>query len=414
MTLFSSLHESVQGSERVIGRGTCDMLASEPVSGRNLTRSQRVAAISVGVVAALVVNSLPVFLTVLARARGLNESESGLVALADMGGIAVGTTVCAMLPSLVQQVTWRGAAAIGLLMLCIANVASANAGRFPDLLADRLVAGCGSGIVMAITYAVLAQGDGARDLAIFNAVQLGGGAIGIPLLEPIASRYGAGGLFGLIAILGGLSVLLCYPLPRGRGDPGADATAGEARPSGAGWLAISSVLLYFAGAGAIYAYLSFMGVAWGGKAADVEFGLSLVLFAAMLGGVAVSIIGSRFGIRRSLYVGFSAFLLTIACLALVKPVQHFVLLGCLFGFSWNIVTPFQFEAVTVVDDSSSAAMLVNAATLGGLAVGPAIAGFLATPDYLRVNSLAFVAVLTSFILLIGVLRFFDRLRVARA
>jgi hypothetical protein len=95
-------------------------------------------------------------------------------------------------------------------------------------------------------------------------------------------------------------------------------------------------------------------------------------------------------------------------------VQHFVLLGCLFGFSWNIVTPFQFEAVTVVDNSSSAAMLVNGATLGGLAVGPAIAGFLATPDYLTVNSLAFVAVLASFILLIGVLRFFDRSRVARA
>ncbi len=389
------------------------MLASEPVSGRNLTRSQRVAAISVGVVAALVVNSLPVFLTVLARARGLTESESGLVALADMGGIAIGTTVCAILPSLVQKLTWRGAAAIGLLILCMANVASANAGPIAELLADRLVAGCGSGIVMAITYAVLAQGDGARDLAIFNAVQLGGGAIGIPLLEPIASRYGAGGLFGLIAILAAGAVLLCHPLPRGRGDHGADATAGQARPSAAGWIAISSVLIYFAGAGAIYAYLSFMGVAWGGKPAEVEFGLSRVLFAAMLGGVAVSIVGARFGIRRSLYVGFAALLLTIACLALVKPVQHFVLLGCLFGFSWNIVTPFQFEAVTVVDSSSSAAMLVNAATLGGLAVGPAIAGFLVTPDYLTVNSLAFVVVLASFILLMGALRVFHRSRVGR-
>src|ERR1700679_1375911 len=92
-----ALSVDMRGRERGIGWGTYDMLASEPVSGRNLTRSQRVAAISAGVISALVVNSLPVFLSVLARARGLTESESGLVALADMGGIAIGTTACAVL-----------------------------------------------------------------------------------------------------------------------------------------------------------------------------------------------------------------------------------------------------------------------------------------------------------------------------
>src|SRR6202167_2275297 len=109
------------------------MLDSHSTSAGQLTRSQLIAATAVGVVAALVVNSLPVFLTVLARVRALNESASGLVALADMGGIAVGTTVCAMVPTFVQKLTWRGAAAIGLLLLCVANVASAMVSPFSAL-----------------------------------------------------------------------------------------------------------------------------------------------------------------------------------------------------------------------------------------------------------------------------------------
>jgi MFS family permease len=128
------------------------------------------------------------------------------------------------------------------------------------------------------------------------------------------------------------------------------------------------------------------------------------MFAAMMGGVFVAIIGSRFGLRWPLCIGFAALLLSIALLATVQPVKLFLLLGCVFGFAWNIVTPFQFEAVTVVDSSNSAAMLVNAGTLGGFAVGPAIAGFMATPDYLRVNLLALIACVLSLALLLFLLR----------
>src|ERR1700730_6003850 len=80
------------------------------------------AAIIIGVIAALVVNTLPVFLSVLARTLHLSDSQSGLVAFADMGGIAVGTSYCALSRLTTERLTWRWAAVVGLLILGIANL----------------------------------------------------------------------------------------------------------------------------------------------------------------------------------------------------------------------------------------------------------------------------------------------------
>jgi uncharacterized paraquat-inducible protein A len=68
-------------------------IATTVVPGTRAERRFRAvaAAILVGSVAALVVNTLPVFLTVIARTRGFDELETGLIAFVDMGGIAVGT-----------------------------------------------------------------------------------------------------------------------------------------------------------------------------------------------------------------------------------------------------------------------------------------------------------------------------------
>jgi MFS family permease len=365
------------------------------------------AAIIIGVIAALVVNTLPVFLAVLARTLHLSDSQSGLVAFADMGGIAVGTSYCALSRLTTERLTWRWAAVVGLLILGIANLLSGLIPAFPLLLLARACAGFGSGIAMAISYAILAQGDGARDLAIFNVAQLAAGWLGIPLLGPIADRYGAGALFAVIAVLALVALLLCPVLPTRRSGDSLASTSQNERVSVRGWIAIAGVFLYFAGAGATFAHLAFMGIAWGGLPREVETNISIMMFWGVMGGVLVAVIGSRFGFRRPLYVSFAAFLLSIAALAALRPVAQFLLIGCVFGFSWNILTPYQFEAVTVIDRSNSAAMMVNAATLGGFAVGPAVAGFLATPDFLAVNLLAFFACIASLALLSLVLRLPD-------
>lgn len=376
------------------------------MTGANIVQTKTAvsAAILLGTIAALVGNMLPVFLTVMARTLNLSESQCGLIAFAEMGGMAVGTIACALAPRRVGRLTWRWTAVVGLLVLIAANGFAILAGSFGVLLFARAVAGLGAGIVLAITYAVLAGNNGARDLAIFNIVQLGSGGLGMLILSPIAGRLGAGGLFGIIALISLLALLFCPALPRGRSADSVMEAGTSERVSAQGWLAVVSALLYFAAVSAIFAYMAFMGVAWGGKTETVEASVSTAMFAGIMGALVVTLIGSRFNFRMPLYLAYTLLLATILLLALLQPVAAFLPLVCVFGFAWNIVTPYQFAAITRVDGSSSAAMLVNASTLGGFAIGPAFAGYLATADFMLVNLLAFGGCLASLALLVVALR----------
>lgn len=373
------------------------------------------AAVLLGALCALVVNTLPVFLTVLARAFALSEQEVGYVALADMGGIAIGTISCALSPQIVSRLGWRKVAFAGIAVFIFGNLLTSQVTSFAPLLLSRAVTGMGGGMTMAIAYAVIADGlDSARDLAVFNVFQLGSGAIGVRLLGPIAGALGPQGLFQIIGGLAICAIPLCFVLPPKHSSSKIE-TGGQdhaAKVSPVGWLSIISAFLYFGGAGAVYGFLAFMGVAWGGDAQSVEAGLSLVLAAGMTGGIVSAVIGSRFDFDRPLYLGYAVFLFSIILLIAFKPVDNFTLFAALFGFGWNILTPFQFAAVTHVDGSSSAAMLVNASTLGGIALGPAVAGNFVTANYDIVNIGALSACIVSLLLLIFALRQYRTTQIA--
>ena len=272
------------------------------------------AAITIGAVSTLVVNTLPIFLAVLASDRGLTEQQIGLAAMADAGGIAVGTMACALLPRVVDRLNWRGTTALGLVIMIAANALSIPITGVVVYASVRFLAGIGSGITMAILCAVLAQRNAARDLGIFVAVQLGSGWLASPFFRPIAEAYSLGALFGGIVLSGALSLLLVGFIPTSGAGPveGETAQAARERISAQGWLAITSIFLHFCAVGALLAFLSFMGMAWGGERDRVQDDLTLELLASMSGAVAASVVGSRIRYRIPLALGYVGFLVTVA------------------------------------------------------------------------------------------------------
>jgi MFS family permease len=367
----------------------------------------KLIAIAVGTVAALVNNTLPVFLAVIARAHGYSERQSGLIAFCEMGGIALGSTICALQQSTVNRIGWRGVMGIGLAIFSVANICAAHSSTYSLLLMSRTAAGAGAGIGMALTYAFLMRGNGARWLALFNVAQTATGWLAIPCLRPIAAEYGPSGLFYIMAAVGGLAIVMCLMLPAKARVAENAAALPEPGRSPAGNMEIYSVLFFFAGAGAVYAFLAFMGMAWGGTGQAVDAGLSKTMFVAMTSGVCVALMGSRFGFRAPLYVGYTGVLVCMVLLTVLRPVDNFTLLCGAFAASWNVVTPFQFEAVTYVDNSGRAAMLVNACTYGGMAIGPAIGGLFVTHDFVEFNVVAIASCIASVALIVGALRVHD-------
>lgn len=367
------------------------------------TRISVLLAIFIGVIAALVSNSLPAFLAVLSRMRGLTEAQSGFSATADLGGISLGVMVCAALPAIVLRLGWRRTVAIGLALMICANLASIVVTAFVPYLAVRLLAGIGSGIVIAIVYAILGEGDGARSLAIFNVGQLATAALCIPFFSLLADRYGIAILFGIIAVVGLLALPLTSLLPyESLREAAAEAEHSHAseRISLAGWLSVASVLLMFIGVGAVYGFMSYMGTAWGIDPATVESDISKVVFGGMAGAALVAVVGSRFGYRIPMFLGFALLMATTAALMLFKPVVGFLGVSALFFFAVNVTMTYEFEAVTEIDPSSRAAMMVSAATLGGTAMGPTVAGFLVTPDFALVNAAGLATFVASLLLIL--------------
>jgi predicted MFS family arabinose efflux permease len=364
-----------------------EMTSTQPIAPRHSTLAV-IAIIAVGVLCALLANTLPVYLEVLAKLRAFTDSQTGLVAMADMGSYTAGIIGCAALQSRTAKLNWRQTALVGLLLLILGNVISIGTTGFLPFLLIRVLAGIGAGIATAIVYAVLAEGDAARHMAFLSVAMLMSGSVSVPYFAPLVAQYGASGLFGLLALLGVIAAFLTPLIPTGSAHHQPSelpAQTPSPRITPQGWLALLSVLLHWTGIGAIFAFISSMGTAWGGTPETVDLSVAKMLFAGMLGVSIVAVVGSRFGSLRSLIISYVGLLSAIAIFLLVKPVAAFLIVTASFGFIYNLMIPYQFEVVTKIDDSSGVAMLMSAAMLGGIAIGPAIAGYLVTADYQIVN-----------------------------
>jgi predicted MFS family arabinose efflux permease len=357
--------------------------------------------IGITTVSSLVANTLPAFLAVIATERGYSESQAGLCAMADMGGMAIGIIGCAMLPKLVQKLNWRQTVRLGLLLVILANLLSIVTIDFAPYFAVRVIAGIGAGLVIAIAYAILGEGGGARSVGFFNIGQLGAGWLAIPFFTPLAEQYGIKAIFELIAAFAVFASFFTVLLPLGSCHPVTESAPSRVHQkiSKAGWTAITACFLFWIGVGSIFGFLSFMGIAWGGDPVAVEDSVSKVLFAGMTGAATVTIIGSRFGAFRSTAVACIGLLASVALFLYLNPVAAFMAVGALFYFCVTASTSYQFEVVTQVDSSNSAAMMVMAATVAAISVGPAIAGYLVTPTYDLINGLGFVFIAISLVLM---------------
>jgi cytochrome P450/predicted MFS family arabinose efflux permease len=336
-------------------------------------------------------NAIPAYLAALGVVRQLSEGQTGLVGLADIGGITIGSFGCAALPTLVKRVNWRRTIQIGLLLALVANTLSIFATSLPELLMLRPIAGLGCGIAMAVVYAVMAEGDAARNLGVFTVAQLGLGWLAVLAIGAVTSSFGARGLFGLTTASILLALAVTGLVPRATARRSLALTSGTpsaSRVSSLGWVGIGSVALFYCGVVAVYSYIVYMGTAWGVSQAEAESSAAYVLFAGMFGGGAAAIMGSRFGFEKPMIIGFVGLLAATALFFLSTPVHGFIPIAMLFGFCFSYVLNYQFEAVVTVDPTSSTAMFVNVAALVGFSAGPAIGGALATADFRLVNGTA--------------------------
>lgn len=333
------------------------------------------AAVYVGVAAATLPTVLPVMVGVLADKLAFGNVRAGYVAAANMGGVALGSLICAVLA---RRWPWRTLIRAGTATLIGANILSMWAAAFPSMAISRSISGLGEGVVQAVCYAAMGRsGQPARALGLYLAGQGLTGAIGMAAIPTVVARLGWPWLFVLVSAVALPCFWLALPiqtLARAVPVEAVDAPAAGRRSI----YALSGILIFFIGMSAVWSFVERMGQAKGIGLAQLSIALSASSLANVLGALFVAILAHRLSDISGVIAGSCMVLCGLTGLVVSHDWRAYLAAVSVFFFAWGFFYPFQFRLLTRTDADNGITVLLPLMTGGGFTAGPALGGLLLT------------------------------------
>ena len=341
------------------------LLAQRPILIRAF-----IAAGAVEVTAALILNTLPSIVGALTDAGRLDPAMAGYVVAIDLAAQVAGTLLF-MRES--RRRLWSTCFSAGLALMVIGNLLSCATLTVGGLIATRVIAGIGAGILRSAYYVLLARArDPARAVAILCVAQIlsSAGAFAVfPLL------IGAAGWYGPYLAVSGLGIVMFATAPwwpkqlgGSRGTPMSLAFGSTAA------VALVATLVNFAAMEGAWGFMEAIGKGLGESKAAIGTALTLAAIPGILAMMLVPVISARISVARALMLGLCLTLVSFYMLTIETRCWPFGMSLGLFYFVWNLTIPFQFAAVAASDPSGAAAAAFPAADGLGIAAGPAVAG----------------------------------------
>jgi predicted MFS family arabinose efflux permease len=319
---------------------------------------------------------LPLFAGLLADTLHLDSARLGVFASSDMGGTILGSLASA---AVIRRLRWETLAMTGAVVLTAGNVLSGLAPSYEALIAFRVLAGFGGGLLMGVSFAIFAANRAPeRPFAIFAAAQTLFAAFAFLVLPSVMHAFGPRGAFWSLAIVAAPAVAIASMLKRPGsvegGRVGLSASARSLLGNSPLLAGVTSVLVYFAGQGAVWAFVERFATAAGLSDETISVALSISQVPAVLGAVLVSIVGNRFGRVGPLCGGFALSLGAMVALFWSPNAFVYAVVVGAFLFGWNVFISYQAAIVAGTDPTKAVMPLVAAATSGGLFLGPLLAG----------------------------------------
>lgn len=316
---------------------------------------------------------------------GYSERDAGLLSSASFFGAALAALALAFR---IHHLDLRRVALLGLLGMAAADGVSALAGSLPvpAIVVARFVSGVASAGVYGVVMGAFA-GFRAPDRAYggFMALQFALSGAGLYLLPPLMPQLGVTGLFAVFAVAALLGLPFLRGAPAGRGG-GRDAE----RPA-VEWsiiLAPTALLcllaygLFESSQMGQFAYIERIGVNLGFSPERLGFALGLASFIGIPGGMAVSVLSSRYGYIAPIVGAATLQIAVMLWLLRADSFSEYLLITCVFSFFWAFVLPY-FQAICArLDPRGSVVVAGGFATGSAGFLGPAGAALLVRPgDY---------------------------------
>jgi MFS family permease len=351
------------------------------------SRRRLVAAILVGVIGPEVFIVQPGFVQGLVEHLGFDERSAGYAASIEVWGITA-TTV--LMTFFAHRFNWRRVIAISLLLVAISNLLCIGVHDRTLFVLLRFLAGAGAGSLISLSFTTVGlTSNPDRNFGYLIMWVLLYGAV-VLYLMPTAFAYGGmtGPLLFFAAFpLTALPLVGAFPVnAETHATVEADAVNLTVPYKS---LALAAMLAYFIAQGVAWAYLFLIGTAGGLAEQQVATALTLSQIAGVAGALLPAMIGSRLGRWRPLSLGIAGGAVALAFLVGRFDYLPFTLWVCAYNFFWNMTHPYLLGSMASFDRSGRVVVYAVALQMLGLAVGPALAASVISPEhYQRVNALA--------------------------
>ena len=285
------------------------------------------------------------------------------------------------------------------------------AGDFTALSVVRFINGLGAGLGFTVsTVAAIGTPNITRTYAILYGSAFVVGGIGLALLPYV---YEFAGIEGAFYGMGLINLLACGLLPFFPKKISQEESIAE-KPrlqldrvfilmSG---LVLGALFLHYLFNSGIWTYFERLGVAAGMSAKTTGAILGSSTLAAILGMIAASILGNRFGYLRPIYMGTAT--ITIATLSLFYSSSElvFAIGTALFNASITFVTPYFIAILANLIPKGLGVSTANVVTIAGYAAGPFLLSFMVANNDFR---LSIFLTAFGFIVVYAMVVFFSRI-----
>lgn len=318
---------------------------------------------------------MPVYVGALQASMALSESNLGLLASADLIGIAVASFLA---PLWINRVPWRLISLLCFVGLLGCNLLSMFIADFGPLFAVRLLAGLFYGCVAAVIAAIFSHSRSPdRVVAIAVVMQVSYQALAFLILPGIIEDQGLNGfLLSVVAVqMVAMASIVWFPA-RPIFAPEQSTAEGVATQK-SHWpatLILMAMAAFFVGQSSLWAFIELIGNDFGLDDVAVGYALAVSTFIGLAGPIFGAIAGDRYGRLRPVLIAGVTQIVVLFFMDAATSVWLYAAMLSVFQIFWNLGIGYQFGALVQADHTNRFVVIVSAAQCAGIAAGPILGG----------------------------------------
>lgn len=324
---------------------------------------------------------LPIWARVFIEDFSFSNGQVGLLTSADMAS----TALAAFLGRFwIDKVYWRKVMPVVLIVTAIANMLCAFSESFSSLLMLRYIAGFGTGSIAVFTYGTLSAVEKPdREFAFASAISV---AVGIALLTispTMISQWGSGVTFLMLCVIVLLPLPLRHALPPV--NPTKQATVKTAplknaltHSDSAARFGLMMAFIFIAAISSIWTFAERIGSAEGLDVQFISFVLSIILLVEFIAFSISGLLAGRVSRPTLLSCGFVLMFIFAYLIGNKPTAMIFAIALCGYSFASCLLLPVQNGWIASLDPTGKQLILLPVAQSLGAALGPLLAGIVAT------------------------------------